>query len=113
MSDFLSLEASGWKGRNGSAIASLEKDREFFLEIAREGFRRRRLLMRSLNLNGQPIARARSRCWPRQRRKIAYDESYSRFSRACCWNLRTCVACTRRGDLIGSIPAPCRTSSYD
>jgi GNAT acetyltransferase-like protein len=82
MSDFLSLEASGWKGRNGSAIASLEKDREFFLEIAREGFRRGRLRMRSLNLNGQPIAQKLDLVAGRAgfAFKIAYDESYSRFS---------------------------------
>ena len=82
VSDFLSLEASGWKGRNGSAIALLEKDREFFLEVAREGFRRGRLRMLSLDLNGQSIAQKFDLTTGRAcfTLKIAYDESYSRFS---------------------------------
>ena len=82
MSDFLSLEASGWKGRNGSAIALMEKDREFFLEVAHEGFRRGRLQMFSLDLNGKPIAHKFDLTAGRAdfALKIAYDESYSRFS---------------------------------
>ncbi len=82
VSDFLSLEASGWKGRHGSAIALLEKDREFFLEVAYEGFRRGRLQMLSLDLNGKPIAQKFDITAGRAdfALKIAYDESYSRFS---------------------------------
>jgi len=82
VSDFLSLEASGWKGRDGSAIALLEKDREFFLEVAHQGFRRGRLQMLSLDLNGKPIAHKFDITAGRAdfALKIAYDESYSRFS---------------------------------
>ncbi len=82
MSDFLSLEASGWKGRNGSAIASQKEDQDFILELAREGFRRGRLHMLSLSLNGQPIAQKLDLFSRRAgfAFKMAYDESYSRFS---------------------------------
>ncbi|MCI0351072.1 MAG: GNAT family N-acetyltransferase, partial [Acidobacteriales bacterium] len=82
MSDFLCLEASGWKGKEGSAIASKKADLEFFLEAASEGFRRGRLSMLSLNINGRSIAQKLDFTSGRARfaLKMAYDESYSRFS---------------------------------
>lgn len=80
--DFLQLEASGWKGRQGSAFASSEAGRKFFLAVATEAFRRGRLIMLALRLNGRPIAQkfnllAGAGSFSV---KIAYDENYVLFS---------------------------------
>ena len=82
VNDFFRLEASGWKGKEGSAIISKKEDQEFFLKLAREGFRRGRLRMLSLKLNGQPIAQSFDLTSGRAvfALKIAYDEEYARFS---------------------------------
>jgi CelD/BcsL family acetyltransferase involved in cellulose biosynthesis len=59
LEDFLRLEASGWKGAQGTALASSGADRGFFTTIAAEAFRRNRLAMIALSLGGQTVA---SRC---------------------------------------------------
>jgi len=79
---FLKLEASGWKGQEGTAFACSEADRAFFSEIVKEAFRRGQLMMLALHLNGQPIA---SKCnlisGPGSFAfRIAFDEEYSEFS---------------------------------
>jgi CelD/BcsL family acetyltransferase involved in cellulose biosynthesis len=53
---FLSTEASGWKGRQGTALACSEADRVFFLQATHEAHRRGRLRMFGLQLDGQFIA---------------------------------------------------------
>lgn len=80
--DFLRLEASGWKGREGTALALTDRERELFLTITRQASDRGKLLMAGLFLNDQPIAMKcnlvsgqEGLAW-----KIAYDEEYSRFS---------------------------------
>jgi len=80
--DFLRIEASGWKGQSGSALASSESGRRYFTEIATSAFRRGRLLMLGLNFNGRPIAR---RCAFAAGEgsfafKTAYDEAFADFS---------------------------------
>jgi CelD/BcsL family acetyltransferase involved in cellulose biosynthesis len=79
---FLTLEGSGWKGREGTALASTPEDREFFLRIGREGFRRQRLIFQSMELDGKPIAQyvAFSAGTGSFDFKPAYDESYGRYS---------------------------------
>ena len=54
--EFLRLEASGWKGRENTAISSDESDRSYFRSIAKEAFQRGRLSMLALRLDGRPIA---------------------------------------------------------
>jgi CelD/BcsL family acetyltransferase involved in cellulose biosynthesis len=54
--EFLSLEARGWKGRNGTALACCGEDRIFFESVAREAHRRGRLMMLALRVDGEPIA---------------------------------------------------------
>ena len=79
---FLALEASGWKGRAGTAFANEESHRQFFRDIAMEAFHRGRLMMLALKLNGNPLAMKFNllsgdgafAC------KIAFDEEYARFS---------------------------------
>ncbi len=80
--EFLQIEASGWKGQRGSALASSESGRRYFTEIATSAFRRGRLLMLGINFNGRPIAR---RCAFVSGEgsfafKTAYDEEFANFS---------------------------------
>jgi CelD/BcsL family acetyltransferase involved in cellulose biosynthesis len=53
---FLRLEALGWKGREGSALACSPGEAAFFHEITREFGERRRLFFVELRLDGRPIA---------------------------------------------------------
>jgi len=80
--EFLRIEASGWKGERGSALASSERDRRYFTEIVISAFRRGRLLMLGLDFDGHPIAR---RCAFLAGEgsfafKTAYDEEFADFS---------------------------------
>jgi len=54
---FMRLEASGWKGRAGSALACREDDRRFVAAVLPEAFRRARLQITGLDLAGRPLAR--------------------------------------------------------
>jgi CelD/BcsL family acetyltransferase involved in cellulose biosynthesis len=79
---FMDLEASGWKGRAGSAILLEEPSRRFFSETMREAFRRKRLMMLGLLVDGKPIA---LKCNILSGSgafafKIAYEEQFHRFS---------------------------------
>jgi CelD/BcsL family acetyltransferase involved in cellulose biosynthesis len=80
--EFLALEASGWKGRAGDALAAREVERSYFRAIVGEAFRSGRLSMLALRLDGRPIA---YKCDFLAGRgaftfKIAFDESYARYS---------------------------------
>jgi CelD/BcsL family acetyltransferase involved in cellulose biosynthesis len=55
--EFLALEASGWKGRRGSALACREENRRFAEQLFTGAFERGALLMAGLDLDGRPIAR--------------------------------------------------------
>lgn len=82
ISDFLKLEASGWKGKSRTAFASNEVDREFFESFALEAFSRGRLMMVAIKLAGKPVA---MKCNLLAGEgsfafKIAYDEQLSLFS---------------------------------
>ena len=79
---FLRLEASGWKGREGSALACREDDRRFVAATFPEAFRRGRLLITGLDLAGKPLAR---HCMITAGEgaftfKIAYDEAHAQCS---------------------------------
>jgi CelD/BcsL family acetyltransferase involved in cellulose biosynthesis len=79
---FLRLEASGWKGRGGSALASDAASTGYFRRIVDEGARRRRVQLLSLELAGRPIA---MKCNFLAGDgafifKVAYDEDYAKFS---------------------------------
>ena len=80
--EFLALEASGWKGRTGTALASLERDAQFFRTICRSFRELGRLHLLSLQANGQRVAMA---CNVRAGEgvfcvKIAFDERWRRSS---------------------------------
>jgi len=79
---FLDLEASGWKGRKGTALACLENHAQFFREIARGAHALGRLDMSGLWLNDRVIAarigfRAGDGVFLF---KIAYDQTYEKYS---------------------------------
>lgn len=79
---FLQLEASGWKGQTGSALAVHEAEREYFAAIAREAFGRGQLMMLGLFLDEQPVA---LKCnflsgVGSFAFKIAFDETFARAS---------------------------------
>jgi len=80
--EFLQLEAGGWKGRESSALASNESERSYFKSIATEAFRRGRLVMLALRLDGRPIASKLNFLAGRASFtfKIAFDENYARYS---------------------------------
>jgi CelD/BcsL family acetyltransferase involved in cellulose biosynthesis len=82
LGDFLALEAAGWKGRAGTAARSDDRIRGFMeqavIGLAHEG----KAQVARLTAGGAPIAAIvtlrsgpTAWCW-----KIAYDESYARFS---------------------------------
>ena len=80
--EFLRIEAISWKGKGGRAIACDEADRKYFVEVAKEGFRRGQLMMLALHVDGRPIAH---KCnflsgLGSFAFKIAFDEEYARYS---------------------------------
>lgn len=80
--DFLRLEARGWKGADGGALAADEATREFFAAVTADAFRRNRLMMLALTLEDRPIAmKCNFVAGPGSfAYKIAYDEDYAAYS---------------------------------
>jgi hypothetical protein len=76
---FLDLEASGWKGREGTALKSRPADAAFFREMTQGAFERGRLLMLGLFLDGRPVALKCNFLTPPGSFafKIAFDESFA------------------------------------
>ena len=79
---FLRLEASGWKGASGTALACSDAGRGYFTQVATAAHARGRLLMLGLDYEGEPIAR---RCGFVAGEgsfafKTAYDERFARYS---------------------------------
>lgn len=79
---FLLLEAAGWKGGRGTAIASTATSTAFFREILPQLSQRGELMFWRLTLDGKPLAMlfaliSNDRAWLV---KIAYDEHYQRYS---------------------------------
>lgn len=80
--EFLQLEASGWKGKAGTAFANQVSHGDFFRQIGCEAARRGRLMLLALRLDGRPLAmkfnllagEGAFAC------KIAFDENFARYS---------------------------------
>lgn len=109
LAEFLRLEASGWKGKAGSALIFDPPSLGFFLGAARAGFPHGRMQIITLRLDGRPIAQ---KCELLSLPgvfsfKIAYDEEFARFSPGllldvhliyrwhACPEIRWVDACTR------------------
>jgi hypothetical protein len=80
--DFLRLEASGWKGRERSALACREPERRFFVSAATTAHAHGRLMLLGLFLDDRPVA---LKCNFLTGDggfafKIAFDEAYRAFS---------------------------------
>jgi CelD/BcsL family acetyltransferase involved in cellulose biosynthesis len=80
--DFLVLEAKGWKGKAGSALASRPETDAFFREAVKGAEAAVRLQFLRLDLDGHPIAMLVTFMAPPGAFtfKIAFDEDYARFS---------------------------------
>ncbi len=79
---YLELEALGWKGKEGTALACSEGARKFFVEGMTGAFRANRLLTSALIFEGQAIARAvyflaKPGCYAF---RTTYSEEYAKFS---------------------------------
>jgi CelD/BcsL family acetyltransferase involved in cellulose biosynthesis len=82
MQEFIRLEASGWKGREGTAIGQSAADRAFFASFAEAAHDEGALQFLALRLNGAAIAMkvnvlAREQSFAL---KIAHDEQYAKYS---------------------------------
>ena len=79
---FLGLEARGWKGREGSALAAAPGTAALFRGALTEAAARGKLERLSLTLDGRPIAMLASFLCPPGAFsfKTAFDEDYARFS---------------------------------
>lgn len=79
---FLDLEARGWKGRAGSALASQGDTEAWFRAILTAAAEAGRLDMRALDLDGRPLAMLVNFLCPPGgfSFKTAFDEDYARFS---------------------------------
>ena len=79
---FLELEASGWKGREGGALAASAANLEFGRAVLTEAQRRGRLHMVGMDCDARPIVRRLSLLAGEGSYafKTAYDESYAEYS---------------------------------
>lgn len=80
--EFLALELGGWKGANGSALASAPDTRAFFIEAMTSAHKRGAVTMTALRLDGRAIAMLVTLLSGRAgfSFKTAFDESYARYS---------------------------------
>lgn len=80
--EFLALELGGWKGANGSALASAPDTRAFFSEAMTSAHQRGAVTMTALRLDGRAIAMLVTLLSGRGgfSFKTAFDESYARYS---------------------------------
>lgn len=82
VNEFLTLEAAGWKGREGTALASEQQSRDYFERIVRGGAREGKVQMLALDVGGVPVA---MKCNFLSGDgafafKIAYREGFARYS---------------------------------
>lgn len=99
---FLTLEAAGWKGREGTALATLPDDARYIRRLA-EGFAAvDGLIVDTLLLDGQVLAMGVliESAGRRHFLKIAYDESQARHSPG-----RTLTIAMLRADFTAGPPA--------
>jgi CelD/BcsL family acetyltransferase involved in cellulose biosynthesis len=82
LADFLDLEASGWKGKGGTAIAQRPELVGFYTQMARDAAKRGALALGTLTLKGRPIAAHLSVVHAKRHSliKLGYDESLHEHS---------------------------------
>lgn len=102
ISDFLRVEASGWKGRAGSALDSDASRRDYFEAACREAHRRGQLLMMRLRLDDTTIA---AKCTFLAGEgsfsfKIGYEDGYREFGPGVLLELENIRAFHERGKFL-------------
>jgi CelD/BcsL family acetyltransferase involved in cellulose biosynthesis len=82
LADFFDIEASGWKGSQGTAIAQRPELVGFYTQIARDAAKRKALALGLLKVDGKPIAAHLSVVHAKKHYliKLGYDESLHEFS---------------------------------
>jgi len=82
LEEFLRLEASGWKAREGTALGINANERAYVREAAQEGFARNQMLLQGLFLDGRAVAMLLSFFAGTGgfAFKTAYDEEFAKFS---------------------------------
>ncbi|MEI6642611.1 MAG: GNAT family N-acetyltransferase [Novosphingobium sp.] len=106
---FLALEARGWKGSAGSALACAGETAGLFREAMTEAAARGQLERLSLDLDGRPIAMLATLIAPPGAfsYKTAFDESFARFSPGVLLQLENLKLLERAGiDWTDSCAAP-------
>lgn len=80
--EFLALEAQGWKGSNGSALASHTETRAFFTQAMSAGWAEGKVLLTALRIDGRAIAMLVTLLSGNAgfSFKTAFDEAFARFS---------------------------------
>lgn len=81
--EYIELESRGWKGREQVSVGSRARDVQFFRDILRHAALRDRLMMLALRLDGRAVAMKVNLLSPNGgsfAMKIAYDESFARYS---------------------------------
>jgi len=108
--EFLALERAGWKGEQGSALASQPETAAFFRETLLGAHAARRLDIRRLDLDGRAIAMMINFMTPPGSFsfKIAYDEAFAHFSPGVLVQLDNLAAVLDRPDVewMDSCAAP-------
>jgi CelD/BcsL family acetyltransferase involved in cellulose biosynthesis len=100
IANFLVLEAAGWKGRAGSALASDLRTSAVFAQALRGAAECGRLERLAMTLDGRPIAMLATFMTPPGgfAYKTAFDEEYARFSPGVLLQ-RENLAVLARGDI--------------
>lgn len=109
---FVELEAKGWKGKDGVAVGTRERHRDFFVQMCRDFYAQGRLMMMALELNGVPVAMKLNLFTGEGgfAFKITYDEAYARDSPGVLLELENLEALHARPKLrwVDSCAAPNR-----
>ena len=87
--DFLLIEQSGWKGKNGTALACDKNETKYFIDITKHAAKKLKLLMFKLILDDKIIA---MQCNFISYNgvfgyKTSYDEKYKKYSTGILLNL--------------------------
>lgn len=107
--EFFALEASGWKGANGSALSSNADTRIFFAAALRDGHAAGKVAITALRLDDRAIAMLVTLTSGSGgfSFKTAFDEAYSRFSPGVLLQRESLdIAAAHQLDWIDSCAAP-------
>jgi len=99
--DFLAVEASGWKGRNGTAVQSDPRVKDFYRAVAAAFADAGAIRVSTLRVEGHPIATSFAlrggRCL--YLLKVGFDEGFAKFSPSFLLFEDLVRDCVARGDV--------------